>query len=293
MGAARRFSGWNRDQRASPELLGLITGSAYAGENVLWAVERQRRKRCVRGLKAISQSCYVDCSHLLSSGLGGQSAEQRRSEPEALCSPNKQDVNVLGPSLGFKMVTRTKKIFVGGLSANTVVEDVKQYFEQFGKFSKSLETAAAVEALEEQTCQPGDVRLRELLGTKGINGGKNKCVRQLGRSFLVISGLGGALWGVMHRCLMASKQKRCLLVCPHSCGWPEDGPGAAGELGAAWDVQSVFGFNSALLQIFFGTLSKSLNSSLPLFPNCKIWLKCRCLCSSKVLEMRALEIMKY
>lgn len=49
---------------------------------------------------------------------------------------------------------------------------------------------------------------------------------------------------------------------------------------------------SALLQIF-GTLSKSLNSSLPLFPICKIWLKCRCLCSSKVLEMRALEIMKY
>ncbi|ELW61596.1 RNA-binding protein Musashi like protein 2 [Tupaia chinensis] len=32
-----------------------------------------------------------------------------------------------------RMVTRTKKIFVGGLSANTVVEDVKQYFEQFGK----------------------------------------------------------------------------------------------------------------------------------------------------------------
>lgn len=31
------------------------------------------------------------------------------------------------------MVTRTKKIFVGGLSANTVIEDVKQYFEQFGK----------------------------------------------------------------------------------------------------------------------------------------------------------------
>lgn len=34
-----------------------------------------------------------------------------------------------------QMVTRTKKIFVGGLSANTVVEDVKQYFEQFGKVS--------------------------------------------------------------------------------------------------------------------------------------------------------------
>lgn len=36
------------------------------------------------------------------------------------------------------MVTRTKKIFVGGLSANTVVEDVKQYFEQFGKVSSGV-----------------------------------------------------------------------------------------------------------------------------------------------------------
>lgn len=36
-----------------------------------------------------------------------------------------------------QMVTRTKKIFVGGLSANTVVEDVKQYFEQFGKVSSA------------------------------------------------------------------------------------------------------------------------------------------------------------
>ncbi|XP_063107332.1 RNA-binding protein Musashi homolog 2 isoform X11 [Cavia porcellus] len=43
-------------------------------------------------------------------------------------------------SLGFvtDMVTRTKKIFVGGLSANTVVEDVKQYFEQFGKVEDAM-----------------------------------------------------------------------------------------------------------------------------------------------------------
>jgi len=32
-----------------------------------------------------------------------------------------------------KMVTKTKKIFVGGLSATATVEDVKGYFEQFGK----------------------------------------------------------------------------------------------------------------------------------------------------------------
>lgn len=34
------------------------------------------------------------------------------------------------------MVTRTKKIFVGGLSAPTTLEDVKSYFEQFGPVSK-------------------------------------------------------------------------------------------------------------------------------------------------------------
>uniref|UniRef100_A0A671U565 Musashi RNA binding protein 1b n=1 Tax=Sparus aurata TaxID=8175 RepID=A0A671U565_SPAAU len=33
------------------------------------------------------------------------------------------------------LVTRTKKIFVGGLSVNTTIEDVKQYFDQFGKVS--------------------------------------------------------------------------------------------------------------------------------------------------------------
>ncbi len=43
------------------------------------------------------------------------------------------------------MVTRTKKIFVGGLSASTVVEDVKQYFEQFGKVRS------------EHHCRPTDI----------------------------------------------------------------------------------------------------------------------------------------
>lgn len=36
------------------------------------------------------------------------------------------------------MVTRTKKIFVGGLSAPTTLEDVKSYFEQFGPVSAFL-----------------------------------------------------------------------------------------------------------------------------------------------------------
>ena len=38
-------------------------------------------------------------------------------------------------SSSLQMVTRTKKIFVGGLSAPTTLEDVKSYFEQFGPVS--------------------------------------------------------------------------------------------------------------------------------------------------------------
>ena len=37
----------------------------------------------------------------------------------------------------FQMVTRTKKIFVGGLSAPSTLDDVKAYFEQFGRVSNS------------------------------------------------------------------------------------------------------------------------------------------------------------
>ncbi|CAJ1065897.1 RNA-binding protein Musashi homolog 2 isoform X4 [Xyrichtys novacula] len=54
------------------------------------------------------------------------------------------DSKMIDPKVAFprraqpKMVTRTKKIFVGGLSANTVIEDVKGYFEQFGKVEDAM-----------------------------------------------------------------------------------------------------------------------------------------------------------
>ena len=36
------------------------------------------------------------------------------------------------------MVTKTKKVFVGGLSATSTVDDVKGYFKQFGKVFNNL-----------------------------------------------------------------------------------------------------------------------------------------------------------
>jgi len=54
------------------------------------------------------------------------------------------DGKKIDPKLAFprrahpKMVTRTKKIFVGGLSAPTTLEDVKNYFEQFGRVEDAM-----------------------------------------------------------------------------------------------------------------------------------------------------------
>uniref|UniRef100_A0A8C5W1U4 RRM domain-containing protein n=1 Tax=Microcebus murinus TaxID=30608 RepID=A0A8C5W1U4_MICMU len=54
------------------------------------------------------------------------------------------DSKTMDPKVAFprraqpKMVTRTKQLFVGGFSANTVVGDVKQYFEQFGKVEDAM-----------------------------------------------------------------------------------------------------------------------------------------------------------
>uniref|UniRef100_H2USQ5 RNA-binding protein Musashi homolog 2 n=1 Tax=Takifugu rubripes TaxID=31033 RepID=H2USQ5_TAKRU len=54
------------------------------------------------------------------------------------------DSKTIDPKVAFprraqpKLVTRTKKIFVGGLSVNTTIEDVKHYFDQFGKVDDAM-----------------------------------------------------------------------------------------------------------------------------------------------------------
>jgi len=58
--------------------------------------------------------------------------------------PHELDGKKIDPKIAFpkrahpEMVTRTKKVFVGGLSAPTTLEDVKNYFQQFGRVSINI-----------------------------------------------------------------------------------------------------------------------------------------------------------
>ncbi|CAH1800488.1 unnamed protein product [Owenia fusiformis] len=61
--------------------------------------------------------------------------------------PHELDQKVVDPKVAFPRrpnaqqaakVTRTKKIFIGGLSASTTIEDVKAYFGQFGKIEDAM-----------------------------------------------------------------------------------------------------------------------------------------------------------
>uniref|UniRef100_A0A8C4Q5R7 Musashi RNA-binding protein 2b n=1 Tax=Eptatretus burgeri TaxID=7764 RepID=A0A8C4Q5R7_EPTBU len=79
-----------------------------------------------------------------SRGFGFVTFAEPASVDKVLAQPHHElDSKTIDPKVAFprrtqpKMVTRTKKIFVGGLSASTVLDDVKQYFEQFGKVGRT------------------------------------------------------------------------------------------------------------------------------------------------------------
>ncbi|XP_032166769.1 RNA-binding protein Musashi homolog 1 isoform X5 [Mustela erminea] len=87
-----------------------------------------------RGLGTISPSGSAQGDCLRCSGGWGGCFQERRMKMSVEIDPKVAFPRRAQP----KMVTRTKKIFVGGLSVNTTVEDVKQYFEQFGKVDDAM-----------------------------------------------------------------------------------------------------------------------------------------------------------
>merc|ERR1719367_471561 len=80
-----------------------------------------------------------------SRGFGLITFSESHSVDKVLSFPVHQlDGKIIEPKIAVprktnpKMVMRTKKIFVGGLSATTSLEDVKAYFEQFSKVKESM-----------------------------------------------------------------------------------------------------------------------------------------------------------
>ncbi|XP_056266924.1 RNA-binding protein Musashi homolog 1-like isoform X2 [Pseudoliparis swirei] len=71
-------------------------------------------------------------------------ADQAGVEQVLAQNRHELDSKTIDPKVAFprraqpKLVTRTKKIFVGGLSVNTTIEDVKHYFDQFGKVDDAM-----------------------------------------------------------------------------------------------------------------------------------------------------------
>ncbi|XP_077262298.1 RNA-binding protein 6 isoform X5 [Temnothorax americanus] len=96
-----------------------------------------RRSRSTQG--------YTSAVAHLGRGFGFITFADPASVDKVLAQGNHElDGKKIDPKVAFprrthpKMVTRTKKIFVGGLSAPTTLEDVKNYFEQFGPIEDAM-----------------------------------------------------------------------------------------------------------------------------------------------------------
>ncbi|XP_059091370.1 RNA-binding protein Musashi homolog Rbp6-like isoform X2 [Tigriopus californicus] len=86
-----------------------------------------------------------DPSTRRSRGFGFVTFSDANSVDQVLAhGPHDLDGKKIDPKVAFprrthpKLVTRTKKIFVGGISATTSLEDIKKYFEQFGEIEDAM-----------------------------------------------------------------------------------------------------------------------------------------------------------
>ena len=130
-GLGPEWPAWLRSKQNFVTYDMLLVFTLYSGTPPLFGLLSTNRRR-----KTIWNSYYekslFECIEFFSYWCLTE-FPKRNMLDEANCTPK---CNIF--DLFLQMVTRTKKIFVGGLSAPSTLEDVKNYFEQFGRVSQFL-----------------------------------------------------------------------------------------------------------------------------------------------------------
>jgi len=113
------------------------------GEVVECMVMKDQTTKRSRGFGFVNFADATSVDKVLASGphdVDAKRVDPKKSFPRPKLSDGqlKDAFGALDASSLPKMVTRTKKMFVGGLSSTTSVDDVKAYFEQFGKVEDAM-----------------------------------------------------------------------------------------------------------------------------------------------------------
>ncbi|XP_058975698.1 RNA-binding protein Musashi homolog Rbp6 isoform X3 [Musca domestica] len=134
-----------QQELASPSEVPNDPGKMFIG-GLSWQTSPESLKDYFSRFGAISEAMVMkDPATRRSRGFGFITFSDPASVDKVLAQGTHEiDGKKVDPKVAFprrthpKMVTRTKKIFVGGLSAPTTLEDVKSYFEQFGPIEDAM-----------------------------------------------------------------------------------------------------------------------------------------------------------
>ncbi|XP_076331449.1 RNA-binding protein Musashi homolog Rbp6-like isoform X5 [Tachypleus tridentatus] len=129
----------------SPNDLSQDPGKMFIG-GLSWQTAPETLREYFMKYGEISEVMVMkDPSTRRSRGFGFVTFADPNSVDKVLANgPHELDGKKIDPKIAFpkrahpKMVTRTKKVFVGGLSAPTTLEDVKNYFQQYGLIEDAM-----------------------------------------------------------------------------------------------------------------------------------------------------------
>ncbi|CAB1319654.1 unnamed protein product [Coregonus sp. 'balchen'] len=130
------------------------------------------------------------------------------------------DSKTIDPKVAFprraqpKLVTRTKKIFVGGLSVNTTIEDVKAYFDQFGKNEDVVDKVCEIHfhEINNKMVECKKAQPKEVMSPMGSARGRSRVMPYGMDAFM----LGIGMLGRGQHCFTQTQTHDC----PFTIGYP-------------------------------------------------------------------------